>query len=692
MKSKKLITSMLTLSMLASTIVPAYAAETNEVVDPLPGTGYSKITVEVKDNSGGGGTDPDNPDNPDIPPVDPTDIIIATVPVELPIIMDLKGNVTVPTDAKIINHVEDKGIKVTDISVTLDPSWSAANFSDDFTAKADNTKELGLSFRGDTLNADGTFTITEGNWNIAKNSNLPLNMAAKLPKQTTASKTQAATVGFTIDWSGLDGTDGGSDPDAGKDNSGGSGEVNPPEEVTYTVSFTTDGNGILEGDTTATIKGGEPAPFPTAKPSSIRYEHTGWVDATTNSPIEPTTPITSDTTIKAVFSERAASPKNWFTTDGANTITGLSAEYLDLVDAPTDLVIPKTIGGSTIKAIGANAFANKDLITSIVIPNSITSISADAFSGCDSLTEINLDYSQPYRIQNSPFGLTKDKIKWGAPEEWDTNPMISSEVIALNLAFNSPTGTIKASNTNISGEINLPSSIDGVKVTTIDKNAFNNCGYLTNVTIPNCITSIKESAFSSCTSLTSINIPDSVTTIEGSAFYFCKGLNSITIPDSVLSIGDDAFACCFNLNKIEVDAKNQNYSSDSGILFNKDKTILMIYPAAKVETSYDIPNSVKTIGDYAFYNCTNLSSLTIPDGVTTIGSVGVRNCTGLSDIIIPNSVTTIGSLAFAGCTGVESINIPNNVRKIDDFAFENVKHITYNGTAKGAPWRAKSMN
>lgn len=353
MKSKKLITSLLTLSMLASTIVPAYAAETNEVVDPLPGTGYSKITVEVKDTSGGGGTDPD-PDNPDIPPVDPTDIIIATVPVELPIIMDLEGNVTVPTDAKIINHVEDKGIKVTDISVTLDSSWSAANFSDDFTSKTDDTKELGLSFRGDTLNADGTFTITEGNWNIAKNSNLPLNMAAKLPKQTTASKTQAATVGFTIDWSGLDGTDGGSDPDAGKDNSGGSGEVNPPEA-------------------------------------------------------------------------------------------------------------------------------------------------------------------------------------------WDTNPMTSDEIAALNLSFDSSTGAIKASDTSISGNIVLPTSVDRVRVTVISDFAFENCYNLNYITIPEGVVSIGESAFSECINLTDVVIPSSVTTIARYAFSWCSSLTNLNIPNSVTSINDKAF-------------------------------------------------------------------------------------------------------------------------------------------------------
>lgn len=369
MKSKKLITSLLTLSMLASTIVPAYAAETNEVVDPLPGTGYSKITVEVKDNSGGGGD---------------SDIIIATVPVELPIIMDLEGNVTVPTDAKIINHVEDKGIKVTDVSITLDPSWSAANFSDDFTAKADNTKELGLSFRGDTLNADGTFPITEGNWNIAKNSNLPLNMAAKLPKHTIESKTQAATVGFTIDWSGLDGTDGGSDPDAGKDNSGGSGEVNPPEA-------------------------------------------------------------------------------------------------------------------------------------------------------------------------------------------WDTNPMTSDEITALNLSFDSSTGAIKALKNTISGEINIPTSVDGVKVTAIGVSGFQGCSYLAKVTIPDSVTTIEGNAFYGCTTLTSITIPDSITTIGQFAFTNCTSLKSITIPDSVTSIGQYAFDRCTG------------------------------------STNIVIPDSVTSIGSNAFYNVPHIT-------------------------------------------------------------------------------------
>ena len=250
-----------------------------------------------------------------------------------------------------------------------------------------------------------------------------------------------------------------------------------------------------------------------------------------------------------------------------------------------------------------------------------------------------------------------------------------------------------------SGAITIPSEIDGKPVTSIGYNAFSFCTGLTSITIPNSVTSIGTYAFYGCSGLTSITIPNSVTSIGDWAFHGCSGLTSITIPNSVTSIGDLAFHGCsgltsitlgnsvtsiggwaFNgctgLTSINVASDNNYYSDNNGVLFNKKKTELIRYPEGKSQTSYTIPNSVTSIGNYAFWGCSGLTSITIPDSVTSIGSWAFENCTGLTSITLGNSVTSIGSWAFENCTGLTSITIPNSVTSIGSYAFYGCTGLT----------------
>ena len=183
------------------------------------------------------------------------------------------------------------------------------------------------------------------------------------------------------------------------------------------------------------------------------------------------------------------------------------------------------------------------------------------------------------------------------------------------------------------------------------------------------VTSIGYDAFSGCSGLTSVTIPNSVTSIGNSAFSGCSGLTSVTIPNSVISIGVDVFENCTGLTSVNVDASNPNYSSIDGVLFNKDRTELILYPAEK-KGAYSIPNSVISIKNKAFANCTGLTSVTIPNSVTSIGDSAFSGCTGLTSVTIGNSVTSIGNSAFYGCTGLTSILIPN-VTSIGSSAFSN---------------------
>ena len=228
--------------------------------------------------------------------------------------------------------------------------------------------------------------------------------------------------------------------------------------------------------------------------------------------------------------------------------------------------------------------------------------------------------------------------------------------------------------------LNIPSIISydsqNYSVTSIGDWAFYYCSSLTSVTIPNSIASIGDKAFYGCSSLTSITIPNSVTSIGSSAFQGCSSLTSVTIPNSVTSIGDFAFAQCKSLNYITVEKDNFNYSSEDGVLFNKDKTELIQYPVGNSEKSYTIPNSVTSIGYFAFANCSSLTSVAIPNSVTEIRDYAFYSCTNLASVTIPNSIAEIRYYAFSDCGSLASVTIPNSVTEIRDYAFSNCSSLT----------------
>jgi hypothetical protein len=168
-----------------------------------------------------------------------------------------------------------------------------------------------------------------------------------------------------------------------------------------------------------------------------------------------------------------------------------------------------------------------------------------------------------------------------------------------------------------------------VGVITIGKQAFSVCTALASVTIPNTVTNIADDAFSVCLALTSINFPNSITTIGSGAFASCPV--SVSIGKNVKTIGQRAFQSCHNFT---VDAENEFFASEGGVLFNKDKSTLIQYPEKQQKTAYTIPGSVTSIGYSAFGNIHNLTAVTIPNSVTSIGNYAFWNCYGLTDITV----------------------------------------------------------
>ena len=218
-------------------------------------------------------------------------------------------------------------------------------------------------------------------------------------------------------------------------------------------------------------------------------------------------------------------------------------------------------------------------------------------------------------------------------------------------------------------------------VIVICDNAFLNCKSLTSLTIPNSVTSIGDYAFYWCESLTSLTIPDSVSSIGEEAFSYCSHLTSLTIPDSVTSIGNCGFRHCNSLTsltipksvttiesnpfiglKLHLDNQSPHFYVEDNVLFTADKKHLIAYCSR--QTSYSIPNSVTSIGNYSFAGCFCLISLTIPDSVTSIGDRAFSWCKDLTSLTIPNSVTSIGDWAFKDCSRLTSLTIPDSVTSI----------------------------
>jgi len=244
-------------------------------------------------------------------------------------------------------------------------------------------------------------------------------------------------------------------------------------------------------------------------------------------------------------------------------------------------------------------------------------------------------------------------------------------------------------------------------VISIGAGTFEACTSLKSVTIPGSVRIIEERAFAICIDLTSISvandnayyssadgvlfnknkdtlllcpegksgvytIPNSVTAI-GKAFTHNRGLTTVTIPNSVTFINDDAFFGCFSLTSITVAADNPRYASERGVLFNKDKTILMQYPRRKPGKVYTIPNSVTSIGETAFFDCENLVSVIIPRGVISIGESAFSGSDNLKFVTIPSSVAKIGDAAFGSCTSLVSINVHK-----DNAVYSSIDGVLFN--------------
>jgi len=373
---------------------------------------------------------------------------------------------------------------------------------------------------------------------------------------------------------------------------------------------------------------------------------------------------------------------SWMLKDGVLTISGTGDMYYY----------------NNYDPYNTSPFYERTDIKSVVIKNGVTNVGLYTFQDCSNITSISIPASVKV-IDDSAF-------KWG------TANLEKIEVDSNNKDYTTVDGVLYDKKVSYlyfcpqaKKDISIPNTVQH-----IDSFAFYKCRYLKNITLPKGLLAIGQSAFDSCTSLETVVIPSTVSymDLDYNMFDGCVSLvsidvdsdntivssidgvlynkekttlllcpnrkESITIPETVSSIDDNAFYSDDHdeafalLTSIDVDANNKVYSSDDGMLYSKDGTTLLMCPRGKKSAA--IADHATTIAPEAFYACTSLESVSIPDSVVIIGEDAFWDCTKLTGITIPNKVTTIESGLFWGCESLESVNIPASVSTISADAFD----------------------
>ncbi len=323
-----------------------------------------------------------------------------------------------------------------------------------------------------------------------------------------------------------------------------------------------------------------------------------------------------------------------------------------------------------IREISAEAFKNRRALKHITLPQTLEEIGLESFRGCTSLLEMEIP-ERVLRIGESAYrdctsmkylAIRNNCIKIG---ERAFENCAELETVELPNGLTEIYGGVFNSCKSLK-KITLPEHL-----TILGESAFSDCVSLENVDIPASVTKIDDLAFNGCISMTKIDLKEGLKKIGKSAFKNCRALTQVSLPASVTAINNAPFRGCESLKSIKVAPKNKCYKSEPNkregndhVLFNKNKSVIIAYPASSREVQYDIPDSVTVISDWAFCECKKLNRITIPDSVHEIGEGAFCNCVLLDEVEIPDSVTVIDDCAFRGCKNLERVIVPSSVTEL----------------------------
>jgi hypothetical protein len=322
--------------------------------------------------------------------------------------------------------------------------------------------------------------------------------------------------------------------------------------------------------------------------------------------------------------------------------------------------------------VGTGAFSGCSALAALSIPAGVDFLDAWMFDGCRALSDIDVDPANAAYQSRDGAVLDKSGTRLVRCPPGKTG------------AFAIPPGVEFVGDYAFSGcagltSVSIPSTVAG-----IGSGSFAGCTGLGSLSLPSGVRAISSFAFWGCSGLVSVSLPDSLTSIGSQAFKLCSGLSSIVLPASLEVLPESPFWDCAGLVDIEVDPANPKFSSVGGVLFNKDRSILLRYPEAKAG-SYQIPEGVVQIGPSAFGACSALESVSIPTGVVRIGG-GAFARSSLSSVEIGESVVVIGYWCFGECEHLSVVSIPKSVAYLNASAFKSCSGLTavfFSGDAPG---------
>lgn len=336
------------------------------------------------------------------------------------------------------------------------------------------------------------------------------------------------------------------------------------------------------------------------------------------------------------------------------TMESLGASCFEDLQAITSITIPKGI-----KELPKSVFANCYGLTEVTIPNWIETIGERAFDGCKNLTTVHLSEGLT-AIEEYAFDSTKL-----------TSVTIPSSISELKVGVFNRCSALS--------EVILPEGL-----ITIGKLAFANCSSLVEITLPSGLTTLGEQSFEN-SALTSIVIPEKIKVVNINTFSNCKKLTSVTLPEGLLKIDERAFYNCTSLKEISI--PNGVTEISIGAFQSCSALTTVNIPTSLIEISSNafyntkinnivIPDSVTSIGGYAFYGNAELESVTFGKNIKSIESSAFENCAKLATISLPAAVESIGSRAFAGCKKITAINLPSSLVVIEYAAFIDCTNLT----------------